>query len=513
MPPLLTLTDTDNNALSDLPDPVESGAAGGTLTVRLHNHRDNATGDPAAEVALIVETEDPDTPGTYLRSGLPPQDELWMRARVIGSGATDGGDVTWSAATTGWSLLGAYRRVLLGDIPPACYVEIELVSTAPGAAIAAAWRRRLVPLYEEYSSPLPLGFSPPAHGILTGVGDSASTAIVSGLAVTPSDTPDAYVHVARGLALIAGRLAGHVLSDHELDQDDSAAATLAADESYRVLITVGPDAVPTVTKGLLDVDPVDPTAPVGERRLARVTVRYQVGGTSVIEPDDVEDLRVLDRYAVEAPATGRTIEVHGGTAVGGGTYRYRGGRSPVTVDPSTTAWVWQLATGLFAVHDSATSPPESGAIGPLWAVTTDTDDVTELVDLRTYADASVVLRLTGDLPGSPGAITDLWVCNDGLMLERVAARFSDNGGGSSGETVLDLIRTPLGGSPATISPSSGDDDARPRLAFDATDLVDEASQHELCELRRGDVIALTSVTHPTGGTPTSVEVYLYCRRM
>lgn len=511
--PVITITDTDNNALVDLANPIDAGETGGTLSIRVHNEQDNPDGDPAVEVALIVQTEDPETPGTYLSAGLQPQDELWSRLRVIGGGET-GGDATYAPDLTGWQLAGAYRRMLLGTIPPGCYVELEYTERSPSTAGALSWRRRLLALVEEYSAPLPSGVAPPLHGILTGVGDAAHTGIVSGLAVTPSDTPDEYIHVGRGLFNGAGLLAGHVISDHELDQDDSAADTLTAGQAYRALVTAGPGGVPTVTKGLASTDPVDPTPPAGERRLARVTVLYQVGGTSEIGPDDVEDLRVLDRFALEEPASGRTAYVHAGEAVGGGTYRYHTGKSPVTVDPSTTAWVWQLATGLFTVHDSATEPPEASALGPWWEITTDTDDITEVRDLRTYADRTVVLSISGSLPGSPGTIDSLLVADEALMIESVLVRWSGNGGGSSGLTKLDLERTPLGGAAATIYTNHATDDARPVLAYNATDLLDLGDgQHEACELRRGDMLTLKSVTHPTGGTPATVDVHVICRSL
>ena len=99
------------------------------------------------------------------------------------------------------------------------------------------------------------------------------------------------------------------------------------------------------------------------------------------------------------------------------------------------------------------------------------------------------------------------VVHDGLVLEDVLYRLSDGGGGSAGQTKLDLL---LDG--ATLSPSFAQEDHRPAWPFDTAALLVHGRIHERLELHPGQLLQLVSIEHPTGGTPARAEAYLLCRR-
>ena len=133
--------------------------------------------------------------------------------------------------------------------------------------------------------------------------------------------------------------------------------------------------------------------------------------------------------------------------------------------------------------------------------------MTELLDRRAFAADTVVIPLRGDLPVVPGPIAEALVVHAGLVLEDVLYRLSNSGGGSAGQTQLDLL---LDG--ASVYPSFAQDDHRPAWPFDTADLIVQGRIHERLELHPGQLIQLVSIEYPTGGTPAWAEAYLLCRR-
>lgn len=506
MPLVEIYEDDDATLVVDLPIADEAGSYSTPVELHVWNDIGAVTGQTAGNAVILVETEDPGSPGTWRRSGLQPQDEQWSEVRIVGYTAT--GDPTWSVTNTDWVPLGAYLRALLGPIPYDCAVHIEYRERASLSAAATTHTRRLVVLYDEYAAPLPSGVTAGLRGVVHGIGDSGHTGILRGLAVTATGTPDDEVHVAAGQWDHKGILRGKVASDHSLNQT-AADGALAAAQLYYATLSVGAAGV-TVTKGNKGATPAKPAVPSGEKFLAWVQVDYQAGGTSVIETADITGTTIYDRYHLEPVASSLTAYLHAGQALGGGTWRYHTDRTLVAFDASVTSYVWQLATGLPEVT-TTTTPPTGTALVPLYRVTTDGTEITEVVDLRTYAGQTVVLHLRGDLPGSPGTIDTLVVAHEHLVVERVLYRLSDNGGGSSGATQLDTTVTPLGGAAATLYTSHATEDHRPSWDFDATDLRNDDGIHEVSDLYRGDLLTLESLGHPTGGTPDWAEAYLLCR--
>lgn len=500
------LEDDDLTPVEDLAiTPLNAGELSGVQEIHVWNEKGNPSGQTAPNVFLILQTEAPADPGTFLSRGVAPQDELWGRVRITGQINT--GDPSFVLQATGWRVMGAYAGLLIGDLPPDCAAVIEVAMQPPGTALELSWAWRLSALRDEYSRPLPPAVGRLAPGVLPLVGTDSAYALLSGHAVTPTSPADDQVHVAPGLAVLSGAVDGAITQDVTLDQDDGSAATLGAGESYKAAITRAAGGA-TVTKGDKGADPAEPTPPPDEPLLAVVTVHHQAGGTSEIEAADIDTSRTaFGRFHAEPGSTGTKLRISAGEAVAGETWRVRDGWIEVDLVDDDSNWIWLLATGLLEVTQTAV-PPEPDAL-LLWEADVATGALTELRDRRTYAGRHVVLSLRGDFPASaPALVEDLMVGHELLHLEAVTLRASDNGGGSSGETVADLE---VDGT--TVFTDQGTEDLRPRVAFDAAagDLQEPSPAHQVTTLRRGDVLGFHIDVEPTGGSPARVELSLLCR--
>lgn len=453
------------------------------------------------DLLLVIQVESLTSPGLYVSTGLPPQDELWARARVIGQGAT------------GWTPIGAFAALLVPSLPAGAIRYGEIKMRPPSTATAVTYRWVLSVIEAEHSRALPPALAAAAPGILPHVGDRGASLLLQGFEATSSSTPDDQVHVAGGAGIVRGELVTLLAADVALDQLDSAAEALALGEAYWATLSLTSlPSLPslgslTLTKGLKALSPSPPAAPAGEALIEQILVRYQTG-SSVIAPEDVAGRLTYGRY-LATPGDGLQVIVHAGQAVAGGTWRYHSARQALALEASATSYLWQLASGELALTQTPEppTPADTTALGPLWEIDTDVAAVTELRDLRTYTRGPVVLHLVGGLPGAPGEIDSLLV-HQALSVEIIVYRLSDNGAGTAGQTVLDLE---ING--ATVYTSQATDDQRPAWPYDAAgpdELVDGDGIHELVALRRGDVVTLKSAEHPTGGAPSWAEAYLIC---
>jgi len=482
---------------------LDAGADSDVLELHVWKDKDNGAGQDAANLALALRIEDPANPGNYLATGLPPLDELWARWRIIGY--NNGGDATWSVASTDWQPWGAYVLALLGNIPADCAVHIEVLQHPPSSAEELSWRWAVVPIYDAYSAALPQALGLVARGIVHSVGEHGHSGLVRGGAVTATGTPDDEVHIAASEVVWKGRLEGKIVTDITLNQTDGAAGTLASGEAYYAVLTYGASGW-HATKGTKAASPVKPTPPAGEilARTPYVLVQYGATG-SVIETADLDGEGLYDRCYAEA-GSGLQVKIHPGRSLGVGTYRYSSAAHLVSVEASTTNYLWQLASGLWDATTTEVAP-ETTATGPWFEADTDGSSVTAIRDRRDYAGRSVVLVLKGATPGSPGLVDDLGVEHDRLFVEQIALRASDNGGGSAGSTKGDLR---VNGT--SIFAGSGTDDQRPEVAYNATTLVDrDGIADGDREIRKGDVLSFYTVAHPTGGNPARLEIHVVCR--
>lgn len=466
---------------------LAAGADSDVTTIKVKN--DGAT--TALNVLLVMRTVDPSDVNTLLASGVPPQDEMWGRMRI-----------TAGATTTDWRHVGAYSGLLIGDIAVGATVTVEFKLRPPSLAETAPWTFVPLPIYNEYSQPVPPSLTRVDRGILTGIGDYSHSGIVSGLGVTATGTPDDEVHSAAGFWVHNGTLYGDVARDWAFNNLDSAAAALASGESYIVIHSRGAG-VTNNTKGAKGTTPTAPTMPTGDVYVDTITVQYQVGGTPVIETADLAGDTVYDRYT--ATAAGLDVILSAGQAQGGSTHRYSHGELTVPVTDDATSYVWQLASGLPDADASATAAPEDTALGPWWKAVA-AGGVVTLTDMRTYAGQTVTVRLRGTNPGSVGEVESQLIEHERLFLEQVVYRISDNGG-TSGQTKLQVKKNGT-----TIYTDHAVQDQRPTFAHDAATLTHSSAVHQVTEYRKGDVVSLETLEYPPDGTPAWSEAYLIFRK-
>jgi hypothetical protein len=479
----------------------EAGADSAAVSLDVWADRGNPTGQDADSIVIVVHTEDPTSPGTFVASGVPPQDEGWWQIRVVGQVNTDRPDQ--EPFVTGWQTAGAWSGLLIPRILAGAARRIEIRAHAPGYAPSRTWRVAVLAIWNEASRPLPAAASLAQRGILTGVGDPARSGLIRGGEVSVSDPPDNVVHVAGALWLQAGALRGKVTSDHELNDEDVAESPLATGQSYWAALSLSGTGV-SVTKGTKAVAPSKPAPPAGEVFLRWVSVSYTGAAPEIDDVDLAGGGPAYDRYLVES-GEGLEVVIHPGQAIGGGSWRFSSRKEVIPLEASSTSYLWQRSNGLPELTSTQVAP-DTSALGPWWKMTTSATEVTELTDLRTYAEPTIVLRLRGDLPGSPGTVDSLLIL-EALYVEAITFRVSDNGGGSAGGTQLDIE---VDGS--TFYTSHATEDFRPTIAFDAVELVASGGFHELTELRPGALVTLLSLDHPTGGSPLWAEAYLVCRR-
>jgi hypothetical protein len=476
----------------EIPD-LEAGQDSGSIPFVLRN-----TGPDVADVLVVLQVLDP-VSGQWLSAGLPPLDELWSRLRITGQVTTN--TPAQQLEIHDWTPVGTDRALHLATLLSGGLRTGEIRFHPPATAARLTWQFRLAVVAAEHSHPVPAGARP---GILTGLGDYGHSALLRGFQVTAATPATDRVHVGAGQLVHRGRLVGLVAADVALDQLDGAGEALAPGQLYVAVLSAGATGI-TVTKGRRGSAPARPAPPLWEPPIAAVAVRHEAGA-SEIAPTDIEDLRVFDRYRAE-PGAGLQLRVHAGRAIAGGTLRYHSTPTDLMLPPNATTALWQRASGAWELAAPTDPPPETTALGPLWIATTDAAGVTELLDRRVFAADTVVIPLRGPLPAAPGQIAEAVVLHDSLVLEDVLYRLSGNGGGTAGQTKLDLL---LDG--ATLYPSAAQDDHRPAWSFDAADLIVQGRIHELAELHPGQLLQLVSIEHPTGGTPAWAEAYLLCRR-
>ncbi len=501
---VLTVYESDDTTLvSDLAvTNLDAAADSDVLTVHVWNDKGNAAAQTVTNIMMQLYSESPTGSGTYVSEGVPPQDERWGRYRVVGYDNT--GDSAWSTPSTDWVSVGAFSGLPVASIPGDCAIYLEIKFHPPASADELQWRWNIKAWHTDRAISLPAATSRQIMGIETGVGDYSNSHIVSGGAVTATGTPDDEVHVAAMHWVYQGKFYGSIVEDVTLNQDDGSAATLVATESYWAALTAGAGSV-TTTKGDKAVAPVKPTPAAGEPFIKWVLVEYDTPN-SKIETGDISGTPDWGRHNLTY-TSGLTVDLHPGTIIGNGSYRYSHDVQTLTVTASSTNRIWSTEAGLPEVTTTAAFP-SSGSLGEMFDVVTDGSSVTSIVDKRQYAGQRDIIAITCDLSGGTGADKGFaGVPFDRAYIEKILVVWSDNGGGSADDTVIDIN---LDGT--TIYTGQGTEDNRPTLAWNATDLETEHEYHEVTEIRMGSRLSVDLEEDPTGGTPASCIVYLILAR-
>ncbi len=495
---MIQIYDATNTAeVTNLTADLQAGATTAPITLNLWNNKDGLGGEVIREILLIVYTEDPAAVGNYLRSGVPPQDELWHQLRVTGHDNTNA--PTQQPYLTDWIALGAYRVLRIPDLHPQASRQLEIRWRVPGAAQANLWTIHLEVAHSEHAQPLPGPLALHPRGILPLTDQRSAYHLVRGGQVTPSAIADDQIHVAAIQSTLAGQIHGHIAADFTLDQN-AADHALAIGEKYYAALSIGPTGV-TATKSTATTG--RPSIPAGHADTGlTVQVSHQPSGTSQIDAADITGEVTYGRSRVIA-GQGLEARVHPGEIVAAGTHRVWSTVQPVSLSPTATNHLWQLADGTYTTTTALAAPAGAVLLAEL-----DTDATTVLAVRERQRDAGPrrALRLRGQPEAGPGQLDDLLI-TESLQLEQIQARLSDAGGGTAGQTVLDFQ---IDGT--TVYTSHATEDHRPVFAFDAGSLVHTTGIPELTQIPAGAVLSLHTAEHPTGGAaPAIAEITLLCR--
>lgn len=490
---------------------ADAGDLSSTETWHLWANKGTPSGT-APGVAIRVEVWDTGT-SRWLTTGVPALDDAWFRVRVVGS-ANPSAHAEFAPAGTAWTSIGAGRQLrlvpMLGNT--SLYVEVAIRPPLRTGAASETVTCRLVPSYNNTTFPLPNGVAEQGVGILTSVGDAATSELLERLTVTPTGTPDDYVHVPAVQYLFYGVRYNRIGDDVQLNQDDGDSATLGSGEEYLALLYQKEDtATTTVLKGSKATagSAVAPTLGVDQGiPLALVTVAYDAGGGAI----DAGAITQLSRGSRFQPIDdgGLNVTIEPGEAILGSCLYWSDSEAIVPLNASQTQRVWVTPTGFEVV--SGAGRPERGAVLVCEAVT-DGTGITTLTDLREYREPGCeVLHLATAGVESTGTDLDRVMVPYRHTIDRVVFWLEEASAGATGSTIVDLTRG-SGGSHATIfTNQGGSPETRPEIAAGGLGPaygMPEVTLGEAGDYYELDVDAITS--GGTQGRGVAVALYVYRR--
>lgn len=314
----------------------------------------------------------------WVISGEPCLDEGWIKVQLTGINNT--ADPNMVQQTTGYRPLGTNRTIVLEDIPQNCARIMNVRIDVPAGQSTAAPSTRLVVVHSENSTSLseldalasgggvlPERFTPGARKLRAGVTVTAS----GGATVVVSEREFTF-----GKSNELCESSEYVEPPSTVTLNQTAAdGALAAGQSYIALLTQAvATAAVTVTKGNKAAAPTAPNIPVDPSDsggglqifIARVTVAYQSGGTSIINQANVDQTGLaIGNYALYA-GSGLNVMIGSGQAITtADTHTFTTAQSTLAVADAATSHIWVRPDGTFSAVVSSvplTVPPEVGAV-------------------------------------------------------------------------------------------------------------------------------------------------------
>lgn len=532
MPPHVALYEDDGTPLEalSLPVSVEGGESSTPLILRIINDRDDDFLDTTTAAGVRLKLIASEAGAAFTDSGIALLSERWARLRVLGK-IVDGVDMSEGASST--MPFGTNATVPIGDMAPQNGWRIELTIVAPGGRTANAVKLGIVVEDDVASAPLAsMTALATGSGVIPADRIAGLRAFVRGSEVTAdgSDT----VTIARGAMVLDGPITAFPATEETFSLDDGDAVALGAGDEYRVTLSRQADATITVTKGPQNEALEYPATPDGELFVAHLTVESADGiAVTVSQASVIETARVYAEYSVRA-GTGLSVIVATGEGVTSPSdhRQFLSHEITVAVDASATSRIWRIADG--TVTDTLTDAmPEFGA-DLLALVTTDATNVTDIVDARVFAHRAVTMwpvefvhrAACADVAAPDHGIAAVLVPFDG-EIESVTLVLSDVDATWTGGEIMVDVRVFAPGTPApvvagglgtggvSIFTSSATDDARPAIAFDATNLRAVSGGHEVRRVLADSWLLLSiiaTVAGPGGEPEQEIRVRLNMRR-
>ncbi len=532
MPPHVALYEDDGTPLAglSLPVSVEGGEESTPLIIRIINDRDDLFLDTTTAQDVRLKLIASEAGGTYRDAGVAVLDERWTRFRVLGKIVDDVDSLEGATSTMPF---GTNATVPVGDMAPQEGWRVELKVVAPGGRTANAIKLGLVVDDNVSSSPLAsMTALAPGSSIVPADRVAGLRAFIRGSEVTADGTDT--VTIARGALVYEGVTVAFPETEETFNLNDSAAVALLSGEDYRVTLSRADDGTLTVTKGPKNEALEYPDTPVDELFVAHLTVASADGiAVTVAQASVIETARVYAEYRARA-GTGLSVVISTGEGVTSPSdhWQFLSHEVVIGVDASATSRIWRLTDG--SLTDTLTDvPPEFGA-DLMWLVTTDPSAVTGIVDARVFAHRAVMMwpvelvyrAVFADVVAPAHGVVAALVPFDGEIESVTEALSGTDPSWTGGEIKIDLrtfapgtaapvVAGGLGTGGVSIYTSSATDDARPAIAFDATNLRVVSLDHEVRRVLADTWVLLSvisTVAGPGGEPEQEIRVRLNMRR-
>lgn len=495
--------------------------------------RDSA-GDPLAAAVEITATAG--TPGTATEIQLTHDSGDQLRDARLKAFVRDSGETTWqreshewgsqgipqariteglgglAVSATAWTNLGAGSYLPLPDLQAGEGLVLEFrLDAPPDTSVPSAQINPVVTndRGEEVGAAVSLIMG---DGIVLPFRDSSAYALayIGGAIVENPGGADDQVQLPH-LIWIGGGIpwgkAAHLVT---LDDEDSAAATLAPGEAYKARLTLADDGTVTQTKGEKDVaaSAEAPAWPAGEVRLATVTRGFD----GIINNVDIESVAALDLFGWSATSLTGTLGA-GRNALVNGSLIYSTTPSQASLQASQTNRVYQNRGGSLTVSPAATPAPGSLL---MHEAVTDGSGVTAHRDRRAfigYNPGEAVFRWEGTVATASYRYAHVPGTRDAYVLPILGIVFSIGTqavGAASGATTADVEYLDSDG---TTWISLFDSGARPSIAYNATGLalVDRAIYPVRLVLPAGTLLRANLPALPAGGSADPKDATLTLR--
>jgi hypothetical protein len=491
--------------------PVPAGLESDELEFELWNSKGDDTADELTGASINFLTRDPGDPtadppippGPWSQASRTAR-ERWIQIRATG--------VVGNATpyTSNPTPMGRLRPFRVPNIAPNSARTLSMKLVVPGGAASEALEILLAVDYERPAIALAGGlYEAGGQGIVSGLGDGLSTYIAQGGAVTPTGTPDEFVTVADIVGVLAGEPYA-ILEHQEEVTGDASDGALASGQAYWAEL-----AKDTAGAGIVQTKGTKGTAPRSldarpEKSIGRHLAYVHRDFDAAIAAEDIyESGRGYGLFALTGAGLTRTL--HPGVAlVDDSLIRLETERSvtfPASTDPVR---LWLLPSGDLEVAENRSDPRAL----LLWSGVTDGTTFTSLKDERQIlGQRTVRFRMTGGLAVNDADYASWPLATDGYLALPVAVLLTldDVGAGTGGRTALD-IEYWNGAAWTTLFTSSGTEDRRPALAYNATVLQDAAAIPEVRKIGRFTRLRARCVEVPSGGAaPTGAEMLLFYR--
>lgn len=455
---------------------VLSGATGDPITLESRN-----TGDSQGRAIRYRLLERASSLLPWGTTG-PASAGAWLMIRRSGVGT---GGFTASAGP--WTNLGGARYISLPAKAPGEGEEIEVKLSVPGGRYDSAGELYLEPSWEELAVPLQPGHGEP--GLLARYGDRDATYHIQGGALTAGT---AEIDVEELVACVAGV---PLLSLAETLAADDEAADGPMDPGEGYWGTVTRDATGLVlTKSdaaTLPLDIADRVDGAG----------FLLGWASVAQDGTVVVYDGRERARFDLVDDGDLTPIVGrGEAIAGPGLILRGDiEEPLTLPPSVTdSRIVLLPSGgleIVAAGGSGAHPvPE-----PLWQFTTDSDEITEMTDLRRWSGQRTV---SAHLAAADESVQAIEIPpGEWGLVKPMRAILGDVGVGT-GDTIIDLEKWD---GAAWVSAFANDTARRPTIPAGE---VEAGSWPETLVFRGGEIWRVRVHQTLAGGSAGGISVRL-----